>query len=40
MKYFLTLIISFMILNLSLAQYKIDIDSLPKQDLPTWFIHK
>lgn len=40
MKYFLTLIISFMILNLSFAQYKIDIDSLPKQDLPTWFIHK
>lgn len=40
MKYFLTLIISFLILNSSLAQYKIDIDSLPNQDLPTWFIHK
>lgn len=40
MKYLLTLFLSFVIFNVSLAQYKIDIDSLPKQDLPTWFIHK
>lgn len=39
MKYFLTFVISLIFIFKMNAQYSINIDSLPKQDLPTWFIH-
>jgi peptidoglycan hydrolase CwlO-like protein len=39
MKYFLTFIISLIFIIKMNGQYNVNIDSLPKQELPTWFIH-
>lgn len=40
MKHFLTIILLMFFSIISYSQYIVNIDTLPKQDLPTWFIYK